>query len=131
VTIGALVALLGTFLPWLRSGTKRRSSYEIFSLVDRLGISPYSVIGWGVRIWPIVPMLLAATVTLQWFHRRWLTGAVTLLTVVYAGAVSGALQLAPSASLVAVQHGTIVTLAGSLILPVGAILTWTANRIAS
>ncbi len=128
VTIGALVALFGTFLPWLRSGTKRRSSYEIFSLVDRLGISPSSMIGWGVRLWPIVPLLLAATVTLHWFHRRWLAGAVTALTVLYAGVVSGALQAAPSTSLVAVEHGTIVTLAGSFVLAVGSAVTWSANR---
>jgi hypothetical protein len=131
VTIGALVALFGTFLPWLRSGTKRRSSYEIFSLVDRLGISPSSVIGWGVRIWPIVPLLLAATVTLHWFHRRWLAGGVTALTVLYAGVVSGALQAAPSVSLLAVEYGSIVTLVGALILAVGAVLTWSSRRVAN
>lgn len=131
MTIGALVALFGTLLPWLRSGTKMRSSYEIFSLVDRLGISPSSVIGWGVRIWPIVPLLLAATVTLHWFHRRWMAGGVTTLTVVYTGVVSGALQLAPSTSLVAVEHGTIVTLTGSLLVAAGAALTWLSRRLAN
>ena len=32
---GSGVAVLGTFLPWLRSGAVDRSSYEIFDLVDR------------------------------------------------------------------------------------------------
>ena len=57
-TVGAAVALVGTFLPWLRSGTRQRNSYEIFSLVERLGISQSSVVGWGVRLWPLCSLLL-------------------------------------------------------------------------
>ena len=72
----AAVALLGTFLPWLRSGSRRRNSYEIFSLVERLGISQSSLVGWGLRVWPVAPFLLVAAVTLQWFPRTWLTGVV-------------------------------------------------------
>src|SRR6185295_8875857 len=80
-THGGLVALVGTFLPWLRSGTRGRSSYEIFSLVDRLGISQSSVVGWGLRLWPVVPFLLVLAVTLEWFPRKWITGAVVVVAV--------------------------------------------------
>lgn len=129
VSVGAAVALLGTFLPWLRSGSRRRSSYEIFSLVDRLGISPSSAIGWGVRLWPLVPLLLIATVTLHWFPKQWFTGPVTTCAVAYGGVVSGALQAAPSTGFIAVEHGAVVTLAGSLLAAAGAVLTWSANRL--
>jgi hypothetical protein len=121
-TIGAVVAAVGTFLPWLRSGTRRRNSYEIFSLVDRLGFSPSSLVGWGLRLWPVVPFLLVLTITLQWFPRKWVGGSAAILAVVYTGGVAAAVQLAPSTSLIAVEYGPLVTLLGALVLAAGTLL---------
>src|SRR5882757_7035468 len=109
-TVGGLVALVGTFLSWLRSGTRDRSSYEIFSLVDRLGISQSSVVGWGVRLWPVVPLLLVLAVTLLWFPRKWIGGATVLVAVAYAGVVSIAVSSASSNSLISIESGPTVTL---------------------
>lgn len=124
-TFGAAVAAAGTFLPWLRSGTRRRSSYEIFSLIDRLGFSPSSLVGWGLRLWPILPFLLASAVTFQWFPRKWITGGTAAVAVVYAGAVSAAVRSAPSTSLITVEFGPLVTLIGAITLACGALLTLT------
>jgi hypothetical protein len=120
-TLGGLVALVGTFLPWLRSGTRERSSYEIFSLVDRLGISQSSVVGWGVRLWPIVPLLLVLAVTLEWFPVKWITGAAVAVAVVYAGVVAVAVTSASSNSLITIEAGPVVTLVGVIILAVGTV----------
>ena len=130
-TLGGLVALVGTFLPWLRSGTRDRSSYEIFSLVDRLGISQSSVVGWGVRLWPVVPLLLVLAVTLLWFPRKWIGGATVLVAVTYAGVVSIAVRSASSNSLITIESGTVVTLVGVLILGAGALTTAVLNRRAA
>jgi hypothetical protein len=120
-TLGGLVALVGTFLPWLRSGTRDRSSYEIFSLVDRLGISQSSVVGWGVRLWPVVPFLLVLAVTLQWFSRKWIGGTAVLVAVVYAGIVSNEVRSASSNSFITIETGPLVTLVGVVILAAGAL----------
>ena len=122
VTLGAAVALVGTFLPWLRSGARQRNSYEIFSLVERLGISESSVVGWGLRLWPIVPFLLTLAVTLQWFPRRWATSGTSLVAVVYVAGVSAAVTFAPATSLIAVEYGPWVTLAGAITLAIGALV---------
>ena len=120
-TLGGLVALVGTFQPWLRSGTRDRSSYEIFSLVDRLGISQSSVVGWGVRLWPVVPLLLVLAVTLQWFPRKWLSGTAVLIAVVYAGVVSNEVRSATSNTFITIETGPLVTLVGVVILAAGAL----------
>jgi hypothetical protein len=120
-TLGGLVALVGTFLPWLRSGTRGRSSYEIFSLVDRLGISQSSVVGWGVRLWPVVPLLLVLAVTLQWFPRKWVGVAAVLVAVLYAGVVSNEVRSASSNSLITIEIGPLVTLVGVVLLAAGAL----------
>lgn len=130
-TAGAVIAVLGTFLPWLRSGARRRSSYEIFSLVDRLGFSESSLVGWGVRLWPIVPLLLAGAATLQWFPRRWVTGGLTMVAVVYAGGVAAAVESAPSSSLITIEYGPLVTLAGVLVLAAGALVTLRAGLLSN
>jgi hypothetical protein len=122
-TAGALLAIVGTFLPWLRSGTRRRNSYEIFSLVDRLGISQSSLVGWGVRLWPVVPFLLVLTISLLWFAPRLPAVAVAAVTVLYAGGVSLVVNRAQSSSLVAVESGPVVTLCGLAALTVGTSLT--------
>jgi hypothetical protein len=127
-TLGGLVALVGTFLPWLRSGTRDRSSYEIFSLVDRLGISQSSVVGWGVRLWPVVPLLLVLAVTLLWFPRKWIRGATVLVAVAYAGVVSIAVRSASSNSLITIESGPTVTLVGVVILAAGAVIAMSATR---
>jgi hypothetical protein len=130
-TIGAAIAVIGTFLPWLRSGARRRNSYEIFSLVDRLGFSPSSPVGLGLRLWPLLPLLMAVSITLHWFPRRWFCGAATLVAVTYAGGVAAAVQSAPSTSYVGIERGALATLAGSLILLIGALLTWQFSRLAN
>ena len=122
-TFGAVAAAMGTFLPWLRSGTRRRNSYEIFSLVDRLGFSPSSLVGWGLRLWPVLPMLLVGAVTLQWFPRRWASGTVAAIAAIYSGAVSAAVRSAPSTSFISVESGALVTLIGAVTLAAGALLT--------
>ncbi len=121
-TLGAGVALVGTFLPWLTSGSRQRNSYEIFALVDRLGFSSSSLVGWGLRVWPVVPFVLALAVTMQWFPRRWLTGGSAFVAVLYVGGVAAAVSFAPATSLIAVSYGPWVTLAGAVVLASGALL---------
>ena len=120
--VGALATIIGTFMPWVRSGTVRRSSYEIFPLVERLGISQSSVVGWGLRLWPVVPFLLTLAVTLSWFPRRWVTDGAALVAVLYVGGVAAAVESAPSTSLVSIEFGPDVTLVGAVVLAAGALL---------
>jgi hypothetical protein len=122
-TAGATVVVVGTFLPWLRSGTRQRSSYEIFSLVERLGFSQSDLIGWGLRLWPILPLLLAGSVVLLWYPRRLLTGVVTIVAAIYAGGVAVAVSSASPISIISVQYGAAVALVGAILLAAGYLLT--------
>ena len=57
--IGASIALVGTFLPWLASGAVDRSSYELLDIVERLGFSPDGLVGLALTVWPLAPLGLA------------------------------------------------------------------------
>jgi len=127
-TVGALVAIVGTFLPWLRSGARERNSYDIFSLVERLGISRSSIVGWGVRLWPLVPFLLVLTVVLVWFAPRAPVIAVAAIAIVYASAISVAVRRAPTRSLLGLGSGPVVTLCGLGLLTAGVVVSCATNR---
>ena len=76
VTIGAAAVLVGTFLPWWRSGTRARTSYQLLGLVDRLEFAPDGPAATAVRWWPIVPFLLVGAVIAAWWD-RWFIASVT------------------------------------------------------
>lgn len=120
---GSAVALVGTFLPWLASGSVDRSSYDLIDLVERLGFSPDGAVGVGVRAWPVVPLLLVVSVVLVWPTLR-VPVAVQLVwwtvTACYVGGTAIAVLVAPGASLFGVRSGVWVTLCGVASLAVGA-----------
>ncbi|MEO6652381.1 MAG: hypothetical protein ABIP17_06975 [Ilumatobacteraceae bacterium] len=124
-TIGAVVTLIGTFLPWLRSGARNRSSYTIFELVDRLGFAPGGVVSASLRMWPIVPLVLVIAVVALWVP---LPGRVPGWPVMIAvgsaaawiGGTGVAVLLAPTDGLLRTGPGPVVTIVGTVLLGVGA-----------
>lgn len=66
-TTGGLVLLvIGSFMPWARSGTRQRSSYELVRVADRLDLLPGGWQAGAARAWFAVPLVavLAATAPL-------------------------------------------------------------------
>lgn len=126
VTVGALVVLVGTFLPWLRSGSRDRSSYTIFDLVERLGFAPSGVVAWSLRLWPLVPLLLVVITVACWAvatrHAPWrLAAGATVVGVVWIGGTAAALVLAPDVGLFRVGSGPAVSAVGVVAIMVGAV----------
>lgn len=126
VTGGAVVTLVGSFLPWLRTGARTRSSYELFQIAERLGFASGGAVEWVLRLWPLVPFLSALVVTLQWWHPtrllQWL-GALVLPTICAAaivGVVVVLLVFAPDISLFRIGIGPIVTGIGGGLMLIGA-----------
>lgn len=120
------MVLVGSFLPWLASGTAERSSYDLFGIVDRLGFSPSGLMGWAVRLWPLLPLLLVVTVVTHHLGSpgRWVSvvrWTSTALAALYAGAVAVAVRLAPDVGLFRPRIGLWVTLAGALLLALSAV----------
>jgi hypothetical protein len=124
VSAGAAVLLVGTFLTWLRSGAIDRSSYDLFDLVDRLGFSEGGIVGWALRLWPLVPLLLVVTVITWWapFANSAVSALRTglaLLASLYAGGVALAVVNAPDVALFSVGPGPFVTLIGAVVMLAG------------
>ena len=124
VSVGAATALVGTFLPWVRIGSRSRSSYLLLGILSRLRFTPGGPAAAAVRLWPLVPLLLVSAVVVAWSGRRRVGGAITVVAAVYVGGLAAVVTLAP----VAAQPGVPVALAGSVVLLVAAVLQLTGRR---
>ena len=40
MAVGGVVTVVGSLLPWVRTGRRQRNSYDVFALAQRLGFSP-------------------------------------------------------------------------------------------
>lgn len=127
-TVGSLVTIVGTFLPWLRSGTRNRSSYTIFDLVERLGFAPGGFVAWSLRLWPFVPLLMVVISITCWaapIERRLVRPLAVLAAVatVWIGGTGLAVLAAPAAGLFRIGPGPAITVLGVLVAATGSAAT--------
>jgi hypothetical protein len=117
VVAGSLIVLTGAFLPWGRSGSIDRSSFELVRLARRLDVLDGAA-ATGARLWLAAPLLVAAVVVAALAGRG--TLAVGLGTLVAAAGVGLAIAvhqspLVPRPGLHVTMGGAAVTAAGGLL----------------
>ncbi|RZQ63719.1 hypothetical protein [Amycolatopsis suaedae] len=121
---GLVVAVIGTFLPWLRSGNVRRSSYETAGLADQFGLLDGTVGATLLGGWVALPVLGAACAGL--FALRLLrtaavftvifsllVGTVAVAATVRGGAGNGIIGVVSTGPMTSTV-GTILALAGAI-----------------
>jgi hypothetical protein len=120
---GLILVIVGSFLPWVISGTVRRSSYAIVGIVDRLGVAGDGIVGILVASWPFVGVLCMTPVVagcLRWWRTSGLLGIFVGLA---AGVLSfGVVILTAGSSGLTVRLdpiGPAVMAAGSVLLLCG------------
>ena len=128
-TAAGAVVVVSTFLPWLRSGSTSRSSYELLGLLDRLDIAPDGWISVLVRWWPLVPLLVVLAIVLAWWRRWVLSFATAFVGVLYTGGVGTALVVAAGRTPITVGPGPTVCALASVTFLVTA--AWMAFSHAS
>ncbi|CAN5800528.1 hypothetical protein BH18ACT2_BH18ACT2_19940 [soil metagenome] len=130
MAVGAAVTVLGSSLPWVRTGGARRNSYDLFALVERFGYSPDGPAGVALRWWPIVPLITALAVVAAWWGWPRTGGVLGVVAGGYAGGVGLAIGAADVTNAVEIQFGAPVTAAGGALLVLGSlaavVLGWRA-----
>lgn len=129
VVVGLVTAVAGTFLPWLRSGTVTRTSYEVLALRGFAGLD--TVPGEVVRgIWVGLTPVAACCVILLVLRFPRIAACLALLFGTIAGTVAAlaAVQAGDEAALVGISTtGPVVTLGGAVLGIAGAITVLTAK----
>lgn len=121
MAVGAAIAIVGSLVPWVRTGGRTRNSYDVFELVERFGFAPDGVVGSLIRWWPLVPLLTIGAMVLAWWGWRRPGGLLGVVAGVYAAAVGGAVTTAPSA--IDIEAGPWITVAGGVVLLVASVAT--------
>ena len=119
---GLVLAVVGSFLPWVVSGQVRRSSYAVTGMIDRLGIAGDGVLGSLVAGWPLIGLLCATPVVAALLRRWVVAGALCVVLGITMATVSLALLAAGGSGAIGVQVdpiGPSVTSAGGMLLIVG------------
>jgi hypothetical protein len=124
VVVGASVALAGTFMPWLTSGSVDRSSYDLLDLLDRLGFASGGAMDAALTVWPVVPLLLVVSIVAALVPRVPPVVDVALWTPtgLYVGVVSVGVLAAPGATLLRVRFGVWVSVIGALLVLAGTVV---------
>jgi hypothetical protein len=121
---GAAVVVIGTLLPWVRTGGRRRNSYDVLDLVERLGFASDGAAATALRWWPVVTVLVGFAVVATWWGWPRLGGATGLVAAGYAGTMAAVVAFRGSA-LVRVEVGTTVTIVGAVVLAAGSVAALT------
>ncbi|WP_158842102.1 hypothetical protein [Saccharothrix deserti] len=120
---------MGTFLPWLRSGSVTRTSYEVLALRGFAGLDGVS--GEVVRgVWVGLTPLAVCCVVLWAVRFRRIAACLALIFGTIAGTVAAlaAVQGGNEAALVGISViGPVVTLGGAVLGVAGAITVLTAR----
>jgi hypothetical protein len=120
MAVGATVMVGASLLPWVRTGGVRRNSYDLLSLVERLGFAPDGPAEPALRWWPLMPLLAAVAVVLAWWGWPRVGGTLGVAGAIYGGGVGLAVSRS-SARLVDVEAGPTVTFVGALLLGAGSL----------
>ncbi|MCP2248528.1 hypothetical protein LX86_007306 [Lentzea aerocolonigenes] len=128
--VGLITSITGTFLPWLKSGSTTRDSYEVLSLRSLAGLD--GVAGSVVTgVWVSLTPLAMIAVALYVVRFRRFAACVGLLFGTISGTVAllATVQGDSKGALVGISiAGPVVTLAGAVLTIVGAITVLTSTR---
>jgi hypothetical protein len=124
---GLLTMVVGTFLPWLRSGEVRRNSYASFGLLRRL-IGFHGVPEALLRAWPLLGAVCAVVVVLAATGLLSVAALLALVVAAWAAAVGGAaLARDPTAAVRVENLGPIVTITGAVVTAAAAIVIFVSR----
>lgn len=123
MAVGGAIVVVGSLLPWVRTGQRRRHSYDLFAVVDRLGLDPGGAAEQALRWWPLVPLLTAAAVVTAWWGWRRVGGVLGAVAGAYAGGIGLVMARVDARRIIDVQIGPAITAFGGAVLLLGGLAT--------
>jgi hypothetical protein len=123
-----VVIVVGTFLPWLKSGSAQRNSYQAGGAMRRL-LDVHGLSGAGLTAWPFVGLACASVVVVFAAGLPRAGAALGLLVGAAAGAVSiGVLTADRAGFLQPANTGPVVTLIGAAFVAASSTVCLLARR---
>lgn len=121
---GLLTSGVGGFLPWVRSGTVSRDSFELAGVLDRHGQEVNALLSVVLSVWIVVPLGCALCIAAYLLGRPRPAAVLSIMISLIAGTVGVLADVVGdgvSGTVVAVSAGPVTTAAGSGIALLGAL----------
>jgi hypothetical protein len=119
---GIVLLVVGTFLPWLRSGQVQRNSYKTGGDLQRI-LGTHGLVHAALTVWPFLALATAAVVAVFVVGlRRTAAGVGLLLAIAVGGVAVAALRQHRFGPVAIVYQGPLVTLIGATLLTLAATL---------
>lgn len=128
---GLVLTVVGTFLPWLRSGEVLRDSYQLIGVISSLGFLDGTALEVALNAWFGVTPLCTLSVVAYAFGQPRVAATISLVTAIITGTVSGGATVQGAQAHAAVGiagTGPAVTLAGSILTLAGAVGVYITAR---
>lgn len=101
----------GSFGPWVRSGDRLRTSYELFQVADRLGFLGGGFLRWLPRAWVCLPLLAALAFAAEAAGRR----RLSLVLIAVAASAGVVVSTAVVSSPLPAEWGCVAGIVGSVV----------------
>ncbi|GAB2782350.1 hypothetical protein [Amycolatopsis magusensis] len=121
---GLVLAVVGSFLSWFRSGSVNRSSYQLVGLIDRFDLTGNPVVLLALRVWIVVPLLAATAIAMLVLGLTRTGAALTVVLAIFVGTAAGfaAVQGGDEGGPIGVTPlGPVTTTIGTLVAVIGAL----------
>lgn len=120
--VGLAAIVIGSFGPWLRSGERLRTSYELFQVADRLGFLGGGAVRWLPRVWVCVPFAAALALTCHVRGRHAAGASIAAVVAAAALVVAGAVIASPLSTV----WGSVLGVAAAVTTLLGVVLSFTS-----
>ena len=120
---GLVTVTTASFLPWVRIGSRSRSTFELAGVLGRLGFDGWQ--GSLFRVWPFSPLVTAAAVALLAIGQRRAAAIVGIVIGALALIVGTVARSIPDES----QIGPTVAIAGGFLALIASVVLLATQRM--
>ena len=122
--IGLALVVVGSFLPWFRSGRRARSSYELFDLVDRLDLLSDGMARVAIAGWLLVPLAAAGAAAALLLGRSTLGAVISIVVGLYTAVLASVVRSTAGRW----EVGTAMATIGGIVATVGGLVLLASTR---
>ncbi|MFC7616103.1 hypothetical protein ACFQV2_24155 [Actinokineospora soli] len=88
--LGLVTAVVGMFLPWLRSGAVLRDSFEVVGVIETLGFLRGDALEWLLYAWYALVPVITLSIAAYALGARRVGATFALLATIILGTIAGA-----------------------------------------
>jgi hypothetical protein len=128
---GLVMVTIGTFLPWLKSGSVLRDSYESIGAIRTIGIIRDSPLNLVIDAWTMIVPVITLCVAAYAFGFRRSAATVAAVVAIFCGTIGGGAAVESSGdetSLGIAGTGPTVTVIGGVLALLGVIGVFIGQR---